>query len=69
MIDLQKKSFIEPAESCPHWLRVTLWRELGRLVQKDMIANLKNIFLDMLSNTYLDFISDMEVTDHRHYDR
>ena len=23
----------------------------------------------MLSNTTLDFISDMEVTDHKHYDR
>ena len=30
---------------------------------------LKNVFLNMLSNTFLDFISDMGVTDHRHYDR
>ena len=28
---------------------------------------LKNIFLDMLSNTSLDLISDMGATDHRHY--
>ena len=28
---------------------------------------LKNFFLDMLSNTSFDFISDMGVTDHRHY--
>ena len=26
-------------------------------------------FSDMLSNVYLDFISDVRVTDHRHYDR
>ena len=30
---------------------------------------LKNIFLNILSNTYLDFISVKEVTDHRHYDQ
>ena len=30
---------------------------------------LKNIFPDMLSNTSLDFILDMGVTDHRHYDQ
>ena len=30
---------------------------------------LKNIFSKMLSNTSLDFISDMGVTYHRHYDR
>ena len=29
---------------------------------------LKNIFPSMLLNTSLDFISDMGVTDHRHYD-
>ena len=28
-----------------------------------------NIFPNMLLNTSLDFISDMEVTDHKHYDR
>ena len=30
---------------------------------------LKNIFPNMLSNTPLDFISDMEVTDRKHYGR
>ena len=30
---------------------------------------LKNMFPNKLSNTSLDFISDMEVTDHKHYDR
>ena len=29
---------------------------------------LKNIFLSIFSNTSLDFILDMGVTDHRHYD-
>ena len=33
-MDLQKKSFIETGESCPHWLKITLWKELGRLIQK-----------------------------------
>ena len=28
----------------------------------------KNIFSNMLPNTSWDFISDMEVNDHRHYD-
>ena len=30
---------------------------------------LKDIFPSILSNTSLDFISDMGVTDDRHYDR
>ena len=30
---------------------------------------LEKIFPSMLSNTSLDFILDMGVTDHRHYDR
>ena len=38
LMDLQKKLFIEPAEGCPHWLKITLWKELGRLVQKYRIA-------------------------------
>ena len=37
-MDLQKKSFIETGESCPHWLKITLWKELGRLVQKYRIT-------------------------------
>ena len=33
-------------------------------------CNLENIFpMIMLSNTSSDFISDVGVTDHRHYDR
>ena len=38
MVDLQKKFLIEPAESCPRWLKINLWKELGRLVQKYRIA-------------------------------
>ena len=37
-MDLQKKLFIEPAESCLHWLKITLLNELGGLVQKYRIA-------------------------------
>ena len=37
-MDLQRKSFIEPAKSCPHWLQIKLWNELGRLVQKYRIV-------------------------------
>ena len=33
-MDLQKQSFIEPSESCPNWLKITSWKELGHLVQK-----------------------------------
>ena len=70
MMDLQKKSFIEPAENCPHWLKITLWKKLGYLVQKLVLGLLlKNIFPNMSSSTSLDFISDTEVTDHQHYDR
>ena len=36
-MDLQKKSFIELAKSCPHWLKITLWK-LVQLVQKCRIA-------------------------------
>ena len=38
IMDLQKKSFIKPGGRCPHWLKSTLWNELGRLAQKYMIA-------------------------------
>ena len=37
-MDLHKKSFIETGESCLHWLKITLWKELGRLVQKYRIT-------------------------------
>ena len=37
-MDLQKKSFIEASENCTHWLKITLWKELDRLVQKYRIA-------------------------------
>ena len=37
-MDLQKKSFIKTAESCPHSFKFTLWKELGRLVQRYRIA-------------------------------
>ena len=61
-MDLQKLSFIEPGESCPHLLKIALWKELGRLVQKYRIA--KKFLI-----SYSDFISNMRVTDQRHYDR
>ena len=32
-------------------------------------CHLKNVFRNMLSNTTLDFISDMDVTDYKHYDQ
>ena len=32
-------------------------------------CRLKNVFRNMLSNTILDFISDMDVTDYKHYDQ
>ena len=35
---LQKKFFIKPAESCPHGLKITLWKKLGSLAQKYTIA-------------------------------
>ena len=31
-MDLHKKFLIELAESCPHWLKITLWKKLGCLV-------------------------------------
>ena len=37
-MDLQKKYFIEAAESCPHGLKIRLWKKLGRLVQKYRVA-------------------------------
>ena len=66
--DIQIKSFIEPAKSCPHLLKATLWKELGPLVQWCRITIWKTFFL-ICSQTLLFIISDMRVTDHRHYDR
>ena len=38
-VELQKKCFIlKPAKSYPHWLKATLWKELGHLAQKYRIA-------------------------------
>ena len=37
-MDLQKNSFIEPAENCPHLLKIKLQKNLGRLVQKYRVA-------------------------------
>ena len=68
-MDLQKKSFIEPSKICPHWLKTILWKELGHLVQKYRIAILKNISLVCCQTLFSDFISDLGVTDHRHYDQ
>ena len=47
-MDFQKRSFIKPAESCPHWLKIKLWKELGRLVQKYGV----DIFLKKLITVY-----------------
>ena len=41
---LQKKSFIETGESFLHRLTITLWKELGRLVQKYSITIQKTFF-------------------------
>ena len=38
MMDLQKEPFIKPAERFPYKLKITLWKDLGRLVQKHRIA-------------------------------
>ena len=32
-MDIQKRFFIEPTESCPHWLKITLWKVLAHPVQ------------------------------------
>ena len=37
-MDLQKKSFVEPAKSFLQWLKITLWKKLDCLVQKYTIA-------------------------------
>ena len=67
-MDLQKMSVIEPAKSCSHWLKITLWKDLGHLVQKYRTAIWKTFF-QKCCQTSLDVISDMGVTDHRHFDR
>ena len=46
MMDLQKKSFIETGESCPHWLKITLWKELD--CEIDLIGR-NSIFYRILS--------------------
>ena len=37
-MDRQKKYFIEHGEMCTHWLKITLWKELGQVVQKYRIS-------------------------------
>ena len=37
-VDRQKKSFIKPGEKWLHRLKIILWNELGRLVQKHRIT-------------------------------
>ena len=64
-MDLQKKAFIEAGEFCPNWLKITLRKRLGCLVWKYKVA-IKKI-PNMLSNTFLDLISEIGVTDSRHY--
>ena len=44
-MDIRKKSFIKSAKSCPHWLKIKLWKDLGRLVQKYRISMWKTFFL------------------------
>ena len=68
-VDLQKKSLIEPTKSCPHWLKITRNMQGVRSPSPGIQdCCFKNIFPSMLSNTSLDFILDMEVTDQIHYD-
>ena len=35
---MAKNAIIKPGESCPRELKITLWKELGDLVQKYMVA-------------------------------
>ena len=37
-MDFQKKFIMKPVESCPDWLKLTLWEELGHAVDKYRIA-------------------------------
>ena len=39
-----KNSFIEPGESCRHWLKIILWKELGHLVQKYCQTHFRILF-------------------------
>ena len=36
MMDLQKKSFTEPGESCPHPIQVTQFRNIGLLFNPNL---------------------------------
>ena len=59
-MDLQKKSSL---------IENYIMEEVRSLSREIWDSYLKSIFLNILSNTTLDFISDMGVTDHKHYDR
>ena len=48
MLDLQKKPFIETSETCPHWLKVALWKELILLLKKYRIISTALIFKNAL---------------------
>ena len=55
-IDFQKKSFIEPAESCSHSLIENYIMKGARLSSPEIEAcYLKHIFPNKLSNTFSDF--------------
>ena len=58
-MDLQKKSSL---------IENYIMEEVRSLSREIWDWYLKSIFLNILSNTTLDFISDMGVTDHKHYD-
>ena len=47
------------------------WWKLSALIENCIMEGVRspNIFPNMLWNTFLDFVSDTGVTDHRHYDR
>ena len=67
-IDLQKRFFIKPAKSWPHWNKSALRKSYVAWWRNIDLQYFNKHFPHILSNTPLDFISDMGVTDHRPYD-
>ena len=53
-MDLRKNFFIETGEICLHWLKIGLWKELGRLVQKYRIT-IKKHFPQYVAKHFLGF--------------
>ena len=66
-MDFQKKSFIEPGESCLYWLKITLWKTSYLALSRNIGLLFEKKFSQFFV-TFLDFISDMVVIHHRHFD-